>query len=124
MRLWHQDLIPKLPRQQLLGQWRECIALLGNGWGKQHKTVNYVFTYNETRLVKYSRLICSEMQERGYKPNITKILNALQKRMSSDEARNIIIKSNENTQEQCYTEHNEEYLQECIANLKNKGVII
>ncbi|MFQ7176654.1 MAG: pyrimidine dimer DNA glycosylase/endonuclease V, partial [Streptococcus salivarius] len=24
MRLWHQDLIAKLPRQQLLGQHREC----------------------------------------------------------------------------------------------------
>ena len=27
MRLWHQDLIPKLPRPQLLGQHRECCAL-------------------------------------------------------------------------------------------------
>ena len=32
MRLWHQDLIPKLPRPQLLGQHRECCALRGNGW--------------------------------------------------------------------------------------------
>ena len=34
MRLWHQDLIHKLPQKQLCGQWRECAALLGNGWGK------------------------------------------------------------------------------------------
>ena len=39
MRLWHQDLIPKLPRPQLLGQHRECCALRGNGWGKKHATV-------------------------------------------------------------------------------------
>lgn len=24
MRLWHEDLIPQLPRPQLLGQHREC----------------------------------------------------------------------------------------------------
>ena len=27
MRLWHKDLIPVLPRQQLLGQWRECCLI-------------------------------------------------------------------------------------------------
>ncbi|WP_288618589.1 pyrimidine dimer DNA glycosylase/endonuclease V, partial [uncultured Weissella sp.] len=43
MRLWHESLIPKLPRQQLLGQHRECCALRGGGWGKKHATVNYVF---------------------------------------------------------------------------------
>ena len=40
MRLWHQDLISKLPRPQLLGQHRECCALRGNGWGKKHATVS------------------------------------------------------------------------------------
>lgn len=25
MRLWHKDLLPVLPRQQLLGQWRELV---------------------------------------------------------------------------------------------------
>ena len=39
MRLWHEELISKLPRQQLLGQHRECCALRGNGWGKKHATV-------------------------------------------------------------------------------------
>ena len=28
MRLWHQDMISKLPRQQLLGQHRECLKNL------------------------------------------------------------------------------------------------
>lgn len=41
MRLWHEDLIAKLPRPQLLGQHRECCALRGNGWGKKHATVDY-----------------------------------------------------------------------------------
>ncbi len=34
MRLWHQSLISRLPRQQLLGQHREIAALRGNGWGE------------------------------------------------------------------------------------------
>ena len=39
MRLWHEELISKLPRQQLLGQHRECCVLRGNGWGKKHARV-------------------------------------------------------------------------------------
>lgn len=27
MRLWHVDLIPVLPRKQLVSQWRECCAI-------------------------------------------------------------------------------------------------
>ena len=30
MRLWHKDLIPALPRKQLLAQWRECCAIASN----------------------------------------------------------------------------------------------
>ena len=30
MRLWHKDLIYVLPRQQLLGQWRECCLIAKN----------------------------------------------------------------------------------------------
>ncbi len=67
MRLWHQDLISKLPRPQLLGQHRECCALRGNGWGKKHATVNYVFDYSPYRLYAYHRLIMEEMTARGYK---------------------------------------------------------
>ena len=54
MRLWHEKLISKLPRQQLLGQHRECCALRGNGWGKKHATVDYVFTI---LLIDYSNII-------------------------------------------------------------------
>lgn len=50
MRLWHQDLINKLPRQQLLGQHRECAALRGAGWERPHATVNYVFDYSPHKL--------------------------------------------------------------------------
>ena len=31
MRLWHEEIILLLPKNQLLGQHRECCALRGNG---------------------------------------------------------------------------------------------
>ena len=68
MRLWHEQLIPNLPRQQLLGQHRECCALRGNGWNKNHSTVNYVFNYSPYKLFQYHELIMQEMQRRGYHP--------------------------------------------------------
>lgn len=69
MRLWHEQLIHQLPRQQLLGQHRELAALRGNGWGKNHATVNYVFKYSPYKLYQFHVLVMDEMQLRGYHPN-------------------------------------------------------
>ena len=74
MRLWHEALILQLPRPQLLGQHRECCALRGNGWGRKHATVDYVFTQSPYRLYvyhlyAYNRLIMEEMDDRGYNVN-------------------------------------------------------
>lgn len=40
MRLWHKDLIPYLPRQQLIAQWRECCAIAGS-IAKKRNTKSY-----------------------------------------------------------------------------------
>ena len=69
MRLWHQKLIPYLPRQQLLGQHRECAALRGKGWGKKHATVDYVSKDPPVCLIAYHWLIMDEMEKRGYHPD-------------------------------------------------------
>ena len=69
MRLWHQNLMPHLPRQQLLGQHRECCALRGAGWGRKHSVVNYVFDHIPERLVAYHWHIMDEMESRGYHPD-------------------------------------------------------
>ncbi len=69
MRLWHQALIPYLDRQRLLAQHRECCALRGKGWGMNHSTVNFVFTYERARLYLYHLLVINEMERRGY--NVT-----------------------------------------------------
>jgi uncharacterized protein (TIGR02328 family) len=114
-------LIPYLPRQQLLGQWRECIALLGKGWGRNHSTVNYVFKYTESKLVNYTLEIGAEMKKRKYKPNALLISKALMNRHSYIESIRIITDSGFETP---YPEHNDAYLHECLSNLAAKGVII
>lgn len=60
MRLWHQDLIAKLPRQQLLGQHRECCALRGKGWQRKHATVNYVLIILHIACLDTMSLLCKK----------------------------------------------------------------
>ena len=126
MRLWHQNLINKLPQKQLCGQWRECAALLGNGWGRKHSIVDYVFTHSESFLVAYSILIFYEMKNRGYNPNSKMMREQLLKRYSEEEVNKFIIlgKDIANRKLTIYKEHNEEYLKECLKNLENKGIKI
>lgn len=40
MRLWHIDLIPVLPREQLVAQWRECSAIAGAILKMVHQTIH------------------------------------------------------------------------------------
>ena len=70
MRLWHEQMISILPKNQLLGQHRECCALRGNGWNKKHKTVDYVFSYSPYHLFMYHSLVMDEMEKRGYRVSI------------------------------------------------------
>lgn len=120
MRLWHEDLIKALPRQQLLGQHRECCALRGNGWGKKHSTVNYVFEYSLNKLEQYHAKVMQEMHLRGYHVTAEWLLTGYRgKNIQSQTGEPItLIKA------KIYPEHNEEYLQECLNNLANKGIII
>ena len=131
MRLWHESLIPKLPRQQLLGQHRECCALRGRGWGRNHSVVNYVFKYDPAHLVAYHYLVMNEMQARGYNPS--KIWYDIDYRGTSLGEETSwcnsvtmleLLDAAENHNHMIYPEHNDEYLQECIDNLKGKGIEI
>lgn len=72
MRIWHKDLIPVLPRQQLLGQWRECCAIMANIAKKgtpNHVLVNKVMDYPIAHLYWYATDVYGEMKLRGYNPN-------------------------------------------------------
>ena len=120
MRLWHEDLIPQLPRQQLLGQHRECCALRGRGWGKKHSVVDYVFQYAIEKLEDYHFLVMKEMERRGYTPNTLWWLRGYRGKSYTNQVK--FIDFIENDGSKVYLEHNQEYLKECLANLKAKGI--
>lgn len=127
MRLWHQSLISLLPRQQLLGQHRECCALRGKGWGRKHSVVDYVFTHIPERLVAYHYIVMDEMECRGYKPDkIWRDINYRGKDLGiesnwCDEA---MFETWRCYKGNIYEEHNKYYLEECKENLKQKGIEI
>ena len=150
MRLWHEALIPHLPRQQLLGQHRECCALRGNGWGKPHATVNYVFEHPYEWLWAYHIRVMEEMLNRGYKvnpiwypmsyrghtaPSIVYYPEEALAAGSPDWARfpegcykpaPDIVVINKRIKEGCliYPEHDEQYLKGCLENLAGKGIVL
>lgn len=127
MRLWHEKLIPSLPRQQLLGQHRECCALRGNGWGKKHSTVSYVFKYAPIQLIKYHLTVIGEIMKRGYRVE-DKWLDIYyrgckcEKHTSESIREGVYLNWLEGYRE--YPEHNDKYLSECLQNLKEKGIFI
>ena len=65
MRLWHYELIPYLPRQQLLAQWRELNSIFVKK--NRHILINYVYDYETCDLVTYSNYVMGEMLKRKYK---------------------------------------------------------
>lgn len=126
MRLWHESLIPILPRQQLLGQHRECCALRGNGWGKRHATVQYVFRYRPERLFLYHKKVMNEMKKRGY--HIDPLWEDPFYRGKQCPRRDpkrfyekiAFVKGGESI----YPEHDQAYLEKCLENLREKGILL
>lgn len=127
MRLWHESLISKLPRQQLLGQHRELCALRGKGWGRNHSVVNYVFDYHPAHLVAYHFLVMDEMKRRHYNPDST-WYNPNWRGKELGETNWVqwpLVESLLSKNEagiHIYKEHNTDYLNECIENLRTKGI--
>lgn len=69
MRLWHKELIPLLPREQLVSQWRELSAIATSIRTKDtpnHILVNEVMNYPFSHFYTYAELIRVEMDDRGY----------------------------------------------------------
>lgn len=69
MRLWHKDMIPYLPNQQLLGQWRElCLiaSLLAKNHTPNHILVNPILDYPPEHFEFYCCLVIDEMKNRKF----------------------------------------------------------
>ena len=70
-RMWHVDLLPYLPRQQLVAQWRECCCI-ANDWAAygspNHILVNVITKYPLAHFVWYCHAVLEAMWDRGYEP--------------------------------------------------------
>lgn len=124
MRLWHQNLLTLLPRAQILGQHRECCALRGMGWGRKHSTVDYVFTHNAKRLADFHKLVLREMEHRGYKPDQQWYCPEYRGKNTLPWSCALKCKDYHSSESLIYPEHDDAYHDECLANLRKKGVVL
>lgn len=72
MRIWHEQLIPKLCRQHLLAQWRESLgcykAVMGETQGYINHPQTKAYWNAPNKLLHSLELTRAEMLKRGYKP--------------------------------------------------------
>lgn len=76
MRLWSYQLIPYLPRQQLLSQWRECVCIAKSIHDKgtpNHILVNKIMDYPLANFDIYCNIVLVEMLRRGYNVSASSI---------------------------------------------------
>lgn len=120
MRLWHKDLIHVLPTKQLLAQWRECCAIVGNieKYGKpNHILVNPIMNYNKSHFYLYCCIVCKEMLDRGFEVSETS-RNKILSYVSDEEVQ--ISSRIEKDKTLFEGWHNERYLIQCYYNLEEK----
>ena len=110
MRLWHYKLIPYLPKDMLISQWRECIAIKRQ-WEKgtlKHRLVSYVMDCDRLYFLSYVYDVIIEMRRRNinfkkeYVEEIEQFCGAIVTNMLE------------------YYEHNDRYLKQCYYNLQEK----
>ena len=111
---------PPTPPRPTTRQHRECAALRGNGWGRPHATVNYVFAHSPYLLYAYHVLIMDEMQQRGYRPDPA----WRDKNHRGNTCLPYPDLAAEPVASPIYAEHDDDYLAECLANLRSKGIEI
>lgn len=120
MRLWHRDLIMFLPKKQLVGQWRECCAIMAglakNGTVK-HPLVKKITHYSMNEFWAYTAFLYAELDHRGYNPRWSAFWNPYYKVTGGwIDIPDTIFKD----------WHNDRYLKQCLYNLQEKydcGVI-
>lgn len=114
MRLWHKDLITVLPKDQIVGLWRECSAIAGSILKNQtpnHILVNYVTTYDFSHFISYCYYVRKEMTSRGYRT-----MDSVWNKITSLKPAYQLIP----LQSVFPNHHNERYLVQCYFNLQEK----
>lgn len=112
MRLWHKDLIPYLPRQQLLAQWRECCCIARNiavNGTPNHLLVNKILDYPLEHFYRYACEVSDELERRGYHRDFSKFSKWLP------------LETCTVTYEDMFRDwHNQRYFYQCFNNLQEK----
>lgn len=119
MRLWHKDLIPFLPRQQLLGQWRECCLIaksIAEKGTPNHLLVNRIMDYPPTHFIMYADIVFSEMAGRNYHADWSKCLEFF----SEEELACYCFGKSISLDELFKDWHNDRYMHQCLLNLQEK----
>lgn len=117
IRLWHYELIPYLPKQQMLSQLRECVAISKSIYEKNtpnHILVNKIMDYDLSEFKTYCNMVIYEMVcNRSYTVStktIKKLQDYIDFEIDSEVIENKIFKD----------WHNDLYLKICIYNLYEK----
>jgi len=115
MRLWHYELIPYLPKSQLLAQWRELNSIFTKQ--DKHILINYIYDYPKNDLFIFSQMVMSEMTKRGYKVNTTNFKNYF---INSKDYRYSLWFDYISCKKPFQNHHNKRYLRQCFYNLQEK----
>lgn len=114
MRCWHKDLISVLPRQQLMGQWRECCLIakeINDKGTPNHILVNKIMDYPLSHFIAYTQLVYGAMLLRKY--------DKIKWKTFSDKF-DSEVKVDEPIRNLFPDWHNNRYLQQCYYNLQEK----
>ena len=126
MRLWHKDLIPYLPKKQLVGQWREIIAIMRDwereekgiekkgAYAHKHPLVKYVTEYGKEHFYSYALAIYQQMTSRTMKPSYKLMMEITHFCLKSGD---IVTMSRIAIY---YKHHDRSYLRICYYNLLEK----
>lgn len=116
MRLWHKDLIPILPRLQLISQWRECVLIarcISLAGTPNHILVNKVTNYPIEHFATYCYMVNWWLKKRGYSPSVLteeSLTDYLGLQLYSYVPEDLLFQD----------WHNDRYLMQCVSNLEEK----
>ena len=110
MRLWNWQILPYLPKSQLLSQKRECDLIwkdIANGKQTNHILINYIWEYEDYKmqLASYYYLLEKEFKNRGFNFN---------------DKCPLLIYTTKLINRPFEQHHNQQYLIQCFYNLQEK----
>ena len=115
MRLWSIDILPYLPKSQILSQWRELNSIFKKQ--DKHSLINYIYDYPKDYLYCYTQAVVQEMCKRKIK---IKSLDNYNNYFAKDV--NFYWNVLYDEPNLRFKEHNDEYLTICYYNLKEKYI--